>query len=335
VLAGVSPDTLLSLAALGQRETLPPRLALIGGAQATAVEWAQGLRQHGIEVTLILDQDRFLPAEDPDLRRLISAQLAALGIPLLPRSQIDKIEPQDGVVHLWVGDRCFTVDALVAAGVGQPRVEAMGLDAMGIVHHPGGILVNARLQTSHPRVYAAGSVLGGEDRLALALPEVQVAVLNALFWPGRQMPYQHAAYGLETLPEVGRVGLTEPQARRLYGEDVQIFQGSAVPLSPTTAVDFCKLISQPNGRLLGAHLIGEGAIALAQMLAVGLKQGLTVDAIVKDRPLGAVVTQPAVSHTLAGVLHQAADQKRQQQWHIGAWRRDWAENWFNWRRSRS
>ena len=87
---------------------------------------------------------------------------------------------------------------------------------------------------------------------------------------------------------------------------------------------FCKLIGRQNGQILGAHIVGPQASELVQSIALAMNQGATIKTMSQF---------PAIPFTLSTVITQAADHWRQPQWRIGAWRRDWAENWFNWRRS--
>ncbi|MEM9161603.1 MAG: FAD-dependent oxidoreductase [Cyanobacteria bacterium P01_F01_bin.4] len=325
---GLATANPLSLDQLAQLETLPQRIALVGH-QAMAIEWAFALAQAGVQVTWILTGDRCLIAEDVDIQRLLSQQLLAAGVQIVAQSQIDKMQQTDAQIHLWVADHPIEVDAVVIASRDTPNVAGLNLSAVGIQPSGPGVQVNRWLQTGHPRIYAVGSVLGGEDRSDLAAQEAQVAVHNALFWNRQTVAYAYTTYGLATPDEVGRVGLTEQQAYQRYGDRAQVRHSSSVPLTSTDPdkINFCKLIYlDGTQQLLGAHLIGAGAYSMAHSLAAAMRQHpITLTALAQQQPS---------PHTLARLVHQTAQQTASHRWQMGQWRRDWAENWFNWRRSR-
>jgi pyruvate/2-oxoglutarate dehydrogenase complex dihydrolipoamide dehydrogenase (E3) component len=311
---------------MGQADP-PQHIALIGN-QGSAMEWAVALANFDIQVTLIQDSDRFLSAADCDIQRLVRHQLVALGIQLIPQSTVTHIKAGT-TRHFSIegSQNSLEIDAILLTDVTKPNVAQLSLNQVGVSCHQRGLWVNPYLQTSHPRIYAAGAVLGGEDLPELAEQEIQVAIHNALFWPRRSMTYHHTTYGLVGLDEIGQTGLTEQQARQIYGEDLQIFQSAATPVTQKTpySLQFCKLIVRNNWRLLGVHGIGEGAREWVGAIAPFMKGGITLEALAK---------QPASPHTLAAVIQATANQAIQSRWTPGHWRRDWAENWFNWRRSR-
>lgn len=309
---------------LYQHSALPQRIAIFGGS-LTALAWAQALRAAGAEVSLIAP--RLLPGEDSDIRRLLLGQLTAEGIGVTPSSSAEKAERQLSLhIQKPPPDCCLVLSPQQVAWSQQ-------LAAAGIPLQTGRLCVNRYLQTAQSRVFACGSVLGGLDHSALAALEAETAVHNALFWPRRTIQYQTFPYSSQTQPPVGRVGLTEVQARQRYGGEVQVLTASAANAASLNAEiphpSFCKLICLENGRLLGAHLLGVGAGEVAYGLALWLKSGTSV-----DRLPSRWAHFEALSPTLTSLLQRAVSQRRQARWQIGSWRRDSAENWFNWRRSR-
>ncbi|MEM8807054.1 MAG: FAD-dependent oxidoreductase [Cyanobacteria bacterium P01_G01_bin.38] len=325
---GLATAAPLSLTQLAQLETLPQRIAVVGH-QAMAIEWAFALTHQGVQVTLILTNDRFLIAEDFDIQRLLSHQLLAAGVQIVAQSQIDKIQQVDAQTLIWTGDQSIEVDAVAIASRDTPNVAGLNLSAVGIQPSGPGVWVNRWLQTARPRIYAVGSVLGGEDRSNLAAQEAQVAVHNALFWNHQTVAYAYTTYGLATPNEVGRVGLTEQQAHQRYGDRAQVYHSASVPLTSTdpNEVNFCKLIYlDGTQQLIGAHLIGAGAYSMTHSLAAAMRQYPVT--------LTALAQPSSAPQTLAALVQQTAQQSANHRWQMGQWRRDWAENWFNWRRSR-
>ena len=307
----------------------PPRLAIIGATPA-ALELAQTFNYLGSQITIVTPAASLLPTEDLEVVRLIQAQLEADGVRILLRTQISDIQSTASETVIRLQDQSLAADAVLIASSPTPQVSKLNLDSVGVRWNQRQVAVNRHLQTTRSRIYACGSLLGGYGLSAIARFEAEIAVKNALFLPSQAIDYQGLPYSFFTTPEVGRVGLTETQANQIYGESEAVWAFKA----PFKSVDkaqmlsgvtgFCKLIGRPNGEILGAHIVGMQASELIQSLALAMNQGATL----------ATISQfPAIPATLSTVMTQAADQWRQRHWQIGDWRRDWAENWFNWRRS--
>ncbi len=293
-------------------ETIPKYIAVVGQG-AAAVEWAYALSRV-TTVKLVLLGQRLLSAEDQDIQRLSEAQLRSLGIDIVCLKECAGWE--EAKIH---------ADQDVSRWVVVPEASSwktLSLEKAGIA--PGGpITVNPYLQTDCPNIYATGGGLGGENRTELTQQETTLAVHNALFGRWHKMYYERAFYSIELLSPIGRWGLTERQARSCYGRDVKIFQSSCLPenANHVAQINFCKLITLGQ-RLLGLHLMGEGASTVVTTL--GSRPSI--------HTLNWATTgyQPGM---LYDAIYQAVEQWRRCHWTVGQWRRDWAENWFNWRRS--
>ena len=298
----------VDLAALLMADTLPQALYILGG-DALAVLWAIALADLGVRVTLMATD--FLPGEDEDIQRLVRSQLITAGVALTHMDREDMNQVKEGVVI-------------------APR--QLALDLPHFVYcrsgRQSGIRVNCRLQTSHPRIFACGSVLGGSPDFALAEYEAKTAVQNALFIPYRQVNYDAVAVGHH---HFARVGLSQAQAQQRYGSAARGWTASSANsadlsrLSPLP--NYCKLVSV-HSRLVGIHLFGRGAGLLIQPLAAMIGQ-----------PVGRLDQLQAfsaggIAHDLTDLVSLAGRSAERSRWQMGHWRRDWAENWFNWRRSK-
>ena len=299
-----------------------PELVTILGNSAEAVMWAEALCALGSQVRLVSEQ--FLRYEDWDVKRLVRSQLIASGIKVISPSELSQ-NPDDG--------------CLLRFGRSQPA-----LVLPGFVHYstqetdwqPGEtyLISNNRLQTSHPRVFACGSLLSGFPMSeTVAIAEAQTAVRNALFLPTRQMRYGKIPEGYGRLARVGltprfaREGRAPKRSDRGYGapEDWQVWTASSpnsIDLGQTTPWPlYCKLICY-DGRLQSIHLLGEGASELIQPLASAI-----------GKPIDSVVSCLPETDGLVGLVWEAVRRSQQSKWQPNQWRRDWAENWFNWRRN--
>ena len=305
--SGLLPHQLIQL------EMLPPRIAVIGRG-ATALEWAYVLSRRST-VTLILLEQSLLPAADADIQRLAEAQLKSLGIQIIfSHNHCDVDEEQ-----------LKSADVDLSVVVPQPyAVEELALKSMGVATAGAAIVVNRYLQTHCPQIYVSGGSLGGENRPELTQQETTVALENALFGRRQIIGYEQAFYSIRLLSSIGCWGLTENQARAYYGHGMDIFQASCLPrLAENVAqTNFCKLLTIGQ-RIIGVHLMGEGA----STLVAAFGQSPCMDTLNRWITIG---FEPG---TLQDAIYQAVDQWQRSRWSEGQWRRDWAENWFNFRRS--
>lgn len=272
----------------------------VGGGCAIALAWAEALAAVGVRVRLIAE--RLLPGADGDVRRLVRSQLIAAGIKIAAEADQNnltlKIEPAQPTLTLpdFVYDRSAKHSYLK---------------------------VNNKLQTAHSRLFACGSALGGSLNARLAEYEAKIAVRNALFLPTEQVDYSSVVQGYG---RYAGAGLTQAEAERRYGDAVRVWTASDARSADLSRVEplpeFCKLVFERD-RLVGIHLLGEGTEGLACLLSQRL--GQRVSGLANGRLSG----QALVDLVLRGTA-----QYQSSQWQIDHWRRDWAENWFNWRRSR-
>ncbi|HEY9879059.1 MAG TPA: NAD(P)/FAD-dependent oxidoreductase [Leptolyngbyaceae cyanobacterium] len=325
---GLAESSYLTLETLLSLETQPQHLCIVGRSPV-AIALAQTFSTLGVQVTLITRGERLLSGEDPDVSRFIETLLVAAGVDLRLKAEVKQVQGKGNtsVIHL-LGNEVVVADHLLVATGPRPAIQGLNLERVGVQQDRFGLRVNRRLQTTHPRIYAAGSVLGSSRQGSFARHEVQVALQNALYFPTHSVNRHTLPYLLGTTPELGRVGFTESQARQIYGTNVQVSL-SAVSESVKAhlqedTIGFCKLVAHRNGELLGASLIGPQAGDLVQSLAMLIAQKISMDRI---------SAFPAIPHTLTELLTQTARQWQQTRWQPGHWRRDWSENWFNWRRS--
>ncbi len=304
IAAGTMPGVLNSLLGL----SAPPETVKIVGGSPQAILWAEAFCSLGARVTLVAE--RFLPSLDADVRRLVRSQLIASGV-VLHQFDNHQINP-DCTLALEPNQAAIALPSFV---YGRPR------------HRP--LRVNRQLQTAHPRVFACGPMLGGVVDEAIAEYEAKIAVQNALFVPSCRVDYRAIAQGHHRFASVG---LTQSQAQQRYGDATQIETASSANSAdlsqPNPHPLYCKLVCV-NQRLLGIHLLGAGANALIYPLASLVGKPVTALTEADRFPFA-----PQTAQTLANLVCSAASQSQQSRWQIGHWRRDWAENWFNWRRSR-
>ncbi|MEE9256817.1 MAG: dihydrolipoyl dehydrogenase, partial [bacterium] len=202
-------------------KNLPGRILIIG-AGAIGCEFACFYREMGAEVTVVELMERALPLGDADVSKLIERELKKQKIKLLVEKKILKVEPNAGgvVAEIEDGDNIEADIALVSIGRAM-NTDGLGLEGIGVeLGRRGDVIVNAKMETNVPGVYAAGDVIGGLLLAHVASAEGIVAAENATGGDS-VMNYLGIPAGIFTYPEVGVVGLAEHQARE-EGHEVRV-----------------------------------------------------------------------------------------------------------------
>jgi pyruvate/2-oxoglutarate dehydrogenase complex dihydrolipoamide dehydrogenase (E3) component len=302
-------------------------IAIVGGSPA-GIQLAQNLRHLGKRVTLIVENSFLLPQEDLEVIKLVQAQLEADGVEILWQSPVTQVKQIEGKKWLQAGNRAIEVDEIAIATPPVPNVAGLNLEGAGVQINSTGILLNARLQTTNPRIYACGSVAGGYALSHLAQYEANLALKNALFLPIFKADYRYIPWVLLTHPQLARVGMTEAQARRRCGKEVRVVQryfktvAQAQVLGETTG--FCKLVVRDNGTILGAHLVGAEAAELIGAIALAMKHNIKV---------GELANFLTPSLTLSEILQQTALEWHYQQLQDNKSLQNFLESLFIWRRN--
>jgi pyruvate/2-oxoglutarate dehydrogenase complex dihydrolipoamide dehydrogenase (E3) component len=170
----------------------PARLLVIG-AGPIGCELAQAFVLFGSDVTVADVADRPLPREDADASAIVRQQLEADGVRFKLGGAVARIARADA-------------DAILVAAGRVPNVDGLGLDAAGIRSGADGVLVNDRLQTTNPRVFAAGDVASPYKFTHVADATARIVVQNALFFGRRRASALVVPWCTYTSPEVARVG---------------------------------------------------------------------------------------------------------------------------------
>jgi pyruvate/2-oxoglutarate dehydrogenase complex dihydrolipoamide dehydrogenase (E3) component len=266
-------------------EKLPRSVAIIGGA-ATGCQLASILVALGSKVSLLEIAPRLLGIEDALISEAIEAAFVRRGIEVITGIDgVDRIEKEDSQLVLWYtsqGQVKQITAELVLQATGWPgNADALNLAAVDVRSERGYVLVDEYLRTSAAHIFAAGDITGRMMLVQSAGYEARVAAENAVLGPGQPYSHKIVPHGGFTDPEYGSVGLTEERARVLE-PDCQ------VAVLPYSALDravidnhqegYCKLIvSQESHRLLGAHVVGEQALEIVQLVGAGMAADMWVE----------------------------------------------------------
>lgn len=261
---------------------LPKRCTIVGGGYI-AVEFASIFNGLGVETTLVYRGELFLRGFDDDVRNHLAEELTKKGIKLKFNTDIVQIDKQSSgtLVTTFNNSEVDETDLVFYATGRHPKLDNLGLENTKIVLNSKGFIdVDKYYETAEPGVFAIGDVVGQIQLTPVALAQ-GMAVARYLFKPEdyRALDLTQVATAMFSLPNVATVGLTEQQAVE-KGYDVQIFEESfralKLTLTDCTEKTYMKLIvDKATDKVLGCHMVGEGAGELIQCLAIALKAGAT------------------------------------------------------------
>lgn len=312
---------------------LPQRLAVIG-AGPIGCELAQSFARFGSRVYLIEALHGILPNEDRDAADIVRQSMAKDGIQLLCCGKDLNVNKTDGGKRLTVdshGQRYdLTVDEILV-GVGRaPNVEGLGLEAVGVDYDKTGVQVNSRLQTTNPRIYAAGDVCSRYKFTHAADAMAQIVIQNALFPHPFGLAYASTdslmiPWCTYTEPEIAHVGLYEAEAKakglpvetytyRLDEVDRAILDGEEEGFARVH-------IQKGTDKILGATVVAAHAGDLISEFTALMKAG-------------------AGAKTLAGTIHPYPTQAEVNKKVVNLWRKAHftegqkkvLKKWFLWTR---
>ncbi|PSB07131.1 mercuric reductase, partial [filamentous cyanobacterium Phorm 46] len=157
--------------------------------------------------------------------------------------------------------------------------------------------------------------------------EAMVAVKNALFLPMFQIDYRGIPWAIFSDPQLARVGLTEAQARRRFGDDIIIsreyFKNVERAQMCGETSGFCKIVGRRNGEILGASIVGPQAAELIQAIALAVRHGMKVEAIAE---------LPYIWSSFSAINGQTAAIWESQRVRSNTLMQNLWENLFHWRR---
>jgi pyruvate/2-oxoglutarate dehydrogenase complex dihydrolipoamide dehydrogenase (E3) component len=263
---GVKTVPFLTNTTILQLEFVPKHLVVVGGSYI-GLEFAQMFRRFGAQVTVVEQSARLIGKEDEDVSLAIAEILKNEGIALRTHAECISLAPHaEGVeVHVSCTQGTPTViGSHVLLAVGRsPNTHDLGLDRAGIeVDARGYIKVDDHLQTNVPGIYALGDCNGRGAFTHTSYNDFEIVAANLLDGEDRRVSQRIPAYALYIDPPLGRVGMTEAQARAsgrklLIGTRPMTKVGRAIEKGETQG--FMKVIADAQSkRILGASILGVG-----------------------------------------------------------------------------
>ncbi|WP_346900247.1 FAD-dependent oxidoreductase [uncultured Roseibium sp.] len=285
----------------------PEHLIVVGGGPI-GMEMAQAHRRLGSKVTVI-EAQKALGKDDPEQAAIVIDALRSEGVTILEDTKVAGVEKTGSGVSISVEtpegvQRSLEGSHLLVATGRAPTVDGLDLEKAGVTYSRKGIEVDRGFRTSNRRVYAIGDVTGGLQFTHVAGYHAGLVIRSILFRLPAKENRDLIPWVTYTSPELGHVGLSEPEARRRHGDKVRVlraeYAGNDRAQAEGKTVGCLKLIAGPGGRLLGADIVGSQAGEIVNLLSLAVSQKMTMKALagfVAPYPtLGELVRRAAISY---------------------------------------
>ncbi|MGQ0811870.1 MAG: dihydrolipoyl dehydrogenase [Nitrospiraceae bacterium] len=263
-----------------------PETLLIIGAGVEGCEFASLYSGMGTQVTMVELMPRVLPLEDEEISSFMARELKKRKVEVRCGTTVERIERQSRSIAATLKDGSVVEAERILVSVGRGlNSSGIGLEKAGVqVGSRGEILVNDRMETNVQGIYAIGDVVGKAMLAHVASAQGKIAVENIL-GHAREIDYRVVPAGIFTLPEIGRVGLTEQQARercRTSGMNPETavkvgrfrYAGLGKAQATGDSTGMFKVIADAGtDALLGVHIIGAHAADLVHEAALAMQLG--------------------------------------------------------------
>ncbi|MFI8411925.1 mercury(II) reductase [Paeniglutamicibacter gangotriensis] len=281
---GLAESGYLTSTTAMELDEVPESLLVLGGGYV-ALEMAQLFSRLGSRVTMLV-RSRLASQEEPEASKALAGVFADEGIRVVRRATVDTVERDEasgGIIasaSVAGGKETFRAARLLVAVGRRPVTEDLDLDAVGVKTGTAGeIVVDSRLATSNPRIWAAGDVTGHREFVYVAAAHGALAVDNAFTDAGAEVNYRNLPRVTFTSPALGSVGMTEKEA---VAAGIRC-ECRVLPLEyvPRAVVNrdtrgFIKVVAElGTGRILGISAVARDAGEIAAAGVYILEAGMT------------------------------------------------------------
>lgn len=279
---GLDEIAYLTNASIMELSELPEHLLVLGSGYI-GLEFGQMFRRFGSRVTIVHRGDEILTREDPDVARELQKALEGEGISFMLRARTSRVQNANGQVALILdGDgssQTVSGSHLLVATGRRPNADDLGLKEVGVETDARGFVkVNGRLETNVPGIWALGDVKGGPAFTHISYNDYQILYANLVEDKELTIDNRIVPYSVFTDPQLGRVGITEKQAReRGYklkiGKIPMAWVARAIERDETAGL-MKLVVDAANDRILGAAILATEGGELIQMIGTLMLAGL-------------------------------------------------------------
>lgn len=302
-LAALQP---LDSTSIMELDVVPERLIVLGGGYV-GVEFSQMFRRFGSEVTIIDTASQLLGREDKDIADAMAGILREDGIEILLETKPIRAERDSSgalalVVPSSTGERTISGSHILAAAGRAPNTSDLNLDAAGVRTDENGFIpVNERLETNVPGIYAIGDVNGGPAFTHISYDDYRILKTNLLEGGSRSTADRPVPYTVFTDPQLGRVGLTEEQARS-QGRSIRVATMPMRHVARALETDQPRgtmkvIIEAETDQILGCAILGIDGGEIMSMIEIAM-MGSVPAARLRD----GVFAHPTLAEALNNLL---------------------------------
>lgn len=307
-LPGVGSVPHLTSTTILRLDRIPRHLVVVGGSYI-GLEFAQMFRRFGAMVTVVERAPHLIAREDEEVSEAIRDILMAEGVAIRTGADCIRLAPDPEGVRVHVSctaDPSDVVGSDVLLAVGRtPNTDDLGLESAGVaVDKRGYVTVNERLETSVPGIWALGDVNGRGAFTHTAWNDYEIVAANLLDGADRKVSDRILGYALYIDPPLGRVGMTEAQARAA-GHRIRTATrpmsrvGRAVEKGETQGL-MKAVVDDATDRILGAAILGTGGDEAISGILDMMNAGATAKALQWAMPIHPTVSE--LIPTLMGEL---------------------------------
>jgi pyruvate/2-oxoglutarate dehydrogenase complex dihydrolipoamide dehydrogenase (E3) component len=265
----------LTNATLMQVKAIPEHLLVLGGGYI-GLEFGQMFRRFGSKVTVVHNGPQILPHEDADVVAELQTALEGEGIRFVLEAETKRAERKNGLVVLTISTKTGTEslagsELLVATGR-RPNSDSLELDKAGVATDAkGSIRVNGRLESTVPGIWALGDVKGGPAFTHISYNDYQIVSANLFEGKNLSTDNRIVPYAVFTDPQLGRVGMTEKEARATgrplkIGSIPMSWVARAIERDETTGL-MKLVVDARTDRILGAAILATEGGELVHILS--------------------------------------------------------------------
>ncbi len=258
-----------------------PKHVVIQGGGYIAVEFAGIFAGLGSHVTLVYRGENILRGFDDDVRAHVRRDMEKHGIKVITGCKVTAIErPQSHFVVRLSGGNQVSADCVMFATGRAPNVSDMGLKEAGVEFAKnGGVAVDEYSRSSVDSIYAVGDVTNRINLTPVAIREGHAFADTMFGGKPTKVDHLNVPTAVFSDPEVGAVGLTESQARAQLAQ-TDIYREMFRPLKATlsgrdTTVLIKLVVDGRTDRVVGCHIVGEGAAEMIQVATIAVRMGAT------------------------------------------------------------
>jgi pyruvate/2-oxoglutarate dehydrogenase complex dihydrolipoamide dehydrogenase (E3) component len=299
---GLDSISWLDSTSIMELDVVPEQLLVLGGGYV-GLEFGQMFRRFGSAVTVVEAGPRLMEREDPDVAEETQKVLEEDGVEFLIGSKAVRIAAETGArIQLTVrnqdGEHQITGSHLLVAVGRRPNTDMLDLGKAGVATNERGFVpVNDRLESNVPDIYAMGDVNGGPAFTHISYDDFRVLKANLLEGGSTTTADRPVPYVMYIDPQLGRIGLTETQARE-QGRQIRVAKMPMSHVARALETDesrgFIKaVVDAQTERILGAAVLGVEGGELMSMIQIAMMGNLPYPAL-RD----AVFAHPAFSESL-------------------------------------